>query len=309
MSHKSEEANVQFRNTCPSAGNLFTKSVLILLATLLLSTAGQAETVTNYGPISNSPSNQIRPGQVVWADLLTNDVAAASEFYSKVFGWEMKFNSDRSYAHATLDGDPVAAIASYTEGEEENAEGVWLMSISVRDVSSAQKAVNAAGGKVLEGPENLEGRGQFILVEDPRGAILMLLRASNGDPEDSTGDPSNWLWAELWTDDIAASTKFYEKVIGYKSVAVKGTTGKTYHVMGRDQKPRVSVIKSPFDDVSPNWLPYVKVKDVDAVAIDVIKHGGKVLVPPERDDLNYHVAIVADPTGGVFAIQEQEEQQ
>jgi hypothetical protein len=69
MSHKSEEANVQFRNTCPSAGNLFTKSVLILLATLLLSTAGQAETVTNYGPISNSPSNQIRPGQVVWADL------------------------------------------------------------------------------------------------------------------------------------------------------------------------------------------------------------------------------------------------
>jgi predicted enzyme related to lactoylglutathione lyase len=137
----------------------------------------------------------------------------------------------------------------------------------------------------------------------------MLLRAKHGDPEDSTGVASDWLWAELWTDDISASIQFCEKILGYKSVAVKGTTGKTYHVMGRDQKPRASVIKSPFDDVSPNWLPYVKVQDVDAVAMAVIKHGGKVLVPPERDDLSYHVAIVADPTGGVFAIQEKEAQQ
>ena len=297
---------MQFKKTRVTAGNMLLQKVLILITTLLLSAPVLAETVTEYGPISNSPSNQIRPGQVVWADLITSDVTAATEFYSKLFGWEFKFNGDRSYAHAWLDGSPVAAIAAYDAGDDENAEGVWMISVSVRDVLSAEIAVKHAGGKVLEGPEELRGRGQYILVEDPRGALIMLLRANNGDPEDSTGDASDWLWAELWTDDIDASAKFYEKVIGYKSVAVKGITGNTYHVMGRDQKPRVSMIKSPFDDVSPNWLPYVKVKDVDAVAMNVIKHGGKVLVPPERDDLNYHVAIVADPTGGIFAIQEQE---
>jgi len=137
----------------------------------------------------------------------------------------------------------------------------------------------------------------------------MLLRANDGDPEENTGDESDWLWAELWTDDTVASTHFYEQVLGYRSVAVKGLSGSTYQIMGRDQRPRPSVIKSPFEDVSPNWLPYVKVDDVDAVAIDVIEHGGKVLVPPERDDLDYPVAIVSDPTGGVFAIQEKEKQQ
>lgn len=279
-----------------------------LLSGLLLAKSVPAAASDSYGPIAEPPTEQIRPGQFVWADLLTHDVKKAADFYKDVFGWDIRYNNDKSYAHASFEGEPVAAIAAYDEGDTANAESVWLLSISVRDVAAAAIAVKAAGGKVLEGPEELPGRGQYILVEDPRGALVMLLRATGGDPEENEGE-HDWLWTELWTDDTAVSTRFYEQVIGYRTVQVKGTAGNTYRVMGRDQKPRATVIKTPFDDVSPNWLPYVKVADVDAVAMSVIQHGGKVLVPPQRDGLDYHVAIVADPTGGVFAIQEKEEQQ
>ena len=72
------------------------QQTISLLAALLLSAPLLADSVTNYGPISNSASKQIRPGQFVWADLITNDVPAAADFYNKVFGWDIKFNSDRS---------------------------------------------------------------------------------------------------------------------------------------------------------------------------------------------------------------------
>jgi predicted enzyme related to lactoylglutathione lyase len=153
---------MQFQKTCFFAGKTLERQILVLLATLLVSGSIMAETVTDYGPISKSANNQIRPGQVVWADLLTSDVSAAADFYTKVFGWDIKFNSDRSYAHATFNGSPVAAIASYTEGEDKNAEGIWLMSISVRDVVATKEVVKAAGGQILEGPEELNGRGQYI---------------------------------------------------------------------------------------------------------------------------------------------------
>lgn len=289
---------------CNSRTDRVIQAMSIFLTALLASSMAMAEIVADFGPISKSASQQIRPGQVVWADLLTNDVSSAVDFYVKVFGWDVQFNKDKSYAYATIDGSPVAAIAAYDENESADAEGMWLLSISVKDVNATAKAVMKAGGKILEGPEELPGRGQYILIEDTRGALIMFLRATGGDPQDNSGDDSDWLWAEMWTDDTAASTRFYEEVLGYRSVAIKGTTGKEYQVMGRDQKPRASVVESPFPEISPNWLPYVKVDDVDMVAMDVIKHGGSVLVPPQRDDLDYHVAIVADPTGGVFAIQE-----
>lgn len=299
---------MRHRIPCNSRANRLIQTITIFLTALLASSMAMAATVTDFGPISKSASQQIRPGQVVWADLLTNDVSSAVAFYVNVFGWDIQFNDDKSYAYATVDGSPVAAIAAYDESENVDAEAMWLLSISVKDVNAAAKAVTKAGGKVLEGPEELLGRGQYILIEDTRGALIMFLRATGGDPPDNSGD-GDWLWAELWTDDTAASTRFYEDVLNYRSVAVKGTTGRQYQVMGRDQRPRAAVVESPFAEVSPNWLPYVQVDDVDMVAMDVIKHGGSVLVPPQRDDLDYHVAIVSDPTGGVFAIQEMEGQQ
>lgn len=67
----------------------------LLFLTLLISSGPLiAAHAADYGPITKSPTNQIRPGQFVWADLITSDVSAAAKFYAGVFGWDNKFNSD-----------------------------------------------------------------------------------------------------------------------------------------------------------------------------------------------------------------------
>ena len=90
------------------------------------------------------------------------------------------------------------------------------------------------------------------------------------------------------------------------AVTVKDDSGCVFQVMGRDQQPHASVVKSPLADVQPNWLPYLLVDNVDATARRVLNAGGAVLLPPQKDGFILDVAIVADPTGGVFALQQKE---
>lgn len=264
----------------------------------------QADSLDDYGAISDLPETTVRPGAVVWMDLLTSDVSAASNFYSNVFGWAIETSIDGDYAFATLNGRPVASIAAYDE-DLGDAEGLWLPSISVADVDQAMEAVKKHGGAIVEPPENLPGRGRCLLIEDPTGAVVMLLRASGGDPE-RVETQNQWLWSELWTDDVEAATAFYENVAGYRTVTVRDGSAGEYQVMGRDQKPHASVVKTPLPDVEPNWLSYMLVDDVNAAAKRVLKAGGSVLLPPQKDGFNDDVAIVADPTGGVFALQQKE---
>ena len=260
--------------------------------------------VTDFGAIQNGSSSIQRPGTVVWMDLLTDDVDSAASFYEEVFDWQFEFNSDRDYAYAKHEGTPVAAISAYDE-EVGEAEGLWLASIAVNDIESAVTRVEKSGGAIIESPEELPGRGRYILVEDPTGAAVVFLRANGGDPERSEVN-GRWLWAELWTDDVEKATDFYEEVIGYKTVAVRDTGGSVFQVMGRNNNPHVSVVLAPLPDVEPTWLPYLQVADVDATARAILKAGGAVLLPPQKDGFNADVAIVADPTGGVFALQQKE---
>lgn len=283
---------------------------LLFTATLLFAT-GLAATATvnardmvDFGHIDDAASKQQHPGMVVWRDLLTRDVRGAADFYHDIFGWHFDFSTDGNYAYATLDGTPVASIVRYDD-DVQGTEGLWLISIAVADVDAAIRQVDSGGGDVLQAPEDLPGRGRYALISDPSGAASMLLRADGGDP-DAAAAVNRWLWAELWTDDVAAASRFYEKVIGYRSASVDDGTGGPYRVLGRNRSPYAGVIQIPLPDVEPNWLSYMLVEDVDATARRVLRAGGSVLLPPQKDRSNHDVAIVADPTGGVFALQQKE---
>lgn len=280
------------------------QSGLLLLALAWSVTAVQAGDLDDYGAITDSKSLVQRPGSMVWMDLLTGDVRAASSFYGDVFGWDFETSPDGEYAYATLNGRPVASIVAYDDNVSE-AEGLWLPSISVTDVDQAVAAVKSGGGVIIDPPEDLPGRGRYVLIEDPTGAVVMFLRATTGDPA-RVEMVNDWFWSELWTDDEDAATRFYEEVVGYRTVPVKDSEGSTYKVLGRDQNPYATVVKTSLPDVEPNWLAYLLVDDVDETARRVLKAGGAVLIPPQKDGFNTDVAIVADPTGGVFALQQKE---
>lgn len=118
-------------------------------------------------------------------------------------------------------------------------------------------------------------------------------------------DPTSgtFCWADLQTTDPAAARAFYAKVLGWNFTDVPGSmpyavasveAGMTAGVM--DLPAQARAVGAP-----PHWLPYVAVDDADATASRAAGLGGTVIVPPMTMEAGAF-AVLADPTGGVFAV-------
>lgn len=256
--------------------------------------------------ISAPPTGTIIPGKIVWADLVTTDVELAVEFYSTVFGWDIRRSADPDYVEMAHDGRVICGVARFDDEDVAPGNARWLVSISVADVDQTIGKVEQHGGSVIEAPDDFPDRGRFAVISDSQGAILMLLRAAGGDPTGNEAALGAWGWAELWTRDVGKAVGFYEALIGYRAIGAPGDEARRPIVLTSQERPRATIVEIPWADIEPNWLPYAPVADARQTLQRVIDAGGTALLTSDdvEDDEGSFAAIVADPTGGVFAIQQ-----
>jgi predicted enzyme related to lactoylglutathione lyase len=256
--------------------------------------------------ISGAPGGKIIPGEIVWADLVTTDVDAAAAFYEQVFGWETRRGSDPGYVELASNGQVIAAIARYDDDNVAAGNARWLVSISVADVDESARSIARQGGSVLEAPNDFPDRGRFAVVADGQGAVFMLLRASGGDPLVGADATGSWGWAELWTRDVKKAARFYKETMGYRAMYDPNNPGPQPVVLTTENRPRAIVVGLPWDDVEPNWVPYVLVSDARQTLQRAEAAGGNILLTSDDvgDERGSFAAVIADPTGGVFAIQQ-----
>ncbi|MGE0435040.1 MAG: VOC family protein [Planctomycetota bacterium] len=105
------------------------------------------------------------------------------------------------------------------------------------------------------------------------------------------------VWTEISTSDVAAATKFYTKVFGWKAKVMEQMGG--YVILGESQTGP-GMMKS--EGGPPMWVSYVDVKDVDKSASVVTSAGGKILAPPMEVPTVGRIAICQDPQGAVFGL-------
>jgi predicted enzyme related to lactoylglutathione lyase len=257
-------------------------------------------------PISASPSGEIHNGKLVWVDLITTDPQKAVQFYSTVFGWQAQYFSDEKYIEMNRDGRLICSVVLLEDEEAQDSDSRWLVSISVDDVDDATQRAVDNGGSVLESPTDLPDRGRYSVISDSQGAVLMLLRATGGDPVDDLILVDEWAWAELWTNDTDEAESFYKSLAGYDSLRLPDASGGERILLGSDGKARATIVSLPWDDVEPNWIPYIPVSNVADTLQRIDDAGGALLVKSDDSDGSPEVAIVVGPTGGVFAIQQAE---
>ena len=113
-----------------------------------------------------------------------------------------------------------------------------------------------------------------------------------------------FLLAEYLAQDANKALEFYKSLLGYASASTDAKLGIEYFVLRRD-RPLAGLLQIPAaaSQVRPNWLPYILVDDPSALAAKVSGLGGRVLLEPSPDRRNGTLAVVADPTGGVVAMQ------
>src|SRR5580692_3419962 len=121
----------------------------LLLSVLCLTTLHAAS--FELPPLNSPASPEHHVGKVVWADLVTPDLAAAERFYGGLFGWTFQsvHTGMSDYAVALADGRPVGGLYQKAIPAGEHRHSACLTFIAVRDVDAAKQAALAHGAKVV----------------------------------------------------------------------------------------------------------------------------------------------------------------
>jgi predicted enzyme related to lactoylglutathione lyase len=236
-------------------------------------------------------------GKLIWVELITEDAATAASFYEGLLDWNIEMRESGRYT-VFLDGKPIASI-SQIDDELDEEEAQWVVGLEVEDLPGAVAAARRLGATIHEDAGHKEGFAKYAIIEDPENAPVVLL-----DPEKPLGGEraaGAWVWAELWTDDLAAAGKFYDEVIGYDR-SETDLSGQAYPVFEIDGEPRAGIVEIEDKAVDPIWAPYLAVEDVAATVKKAKSLGGRVLLEPDSDIRGGRVALLADPSGGAFFI-------
>ncbi len=276
----------------------------VLLAILFLSAC--ANQGVRVPPISMVPTEEHQVGKFVWFDLYTDDMEAVTRFYQGLFGWsfESVHFGTRQVKTIFSRGVPIATAVLSLPLDKKLKESRWLGYISVEDVDQASKIIEENKGHLHVRPKNLPDRGRVAVATDTEGALFGLVTSANGDPVDTGFTENLWMGSELWTKNLNEALGFYNKIAGYEHRRVEIGTKPDYLLLVKNNKPLAGIVTITWENIKPDWLPYIAVSDVAEMTKKAEKLGGTILVSPDTEIPNGRVAILADPSGAIFAIQE-----
>ena len=266
--------------------------------------------IAPWPAINNAPTGVDTPGRWVWAELFTDDIGRAGDFYGKVFAWQLEDYSqgENRYLLARADGRPVAGIVHHVKSEDKERAGQWLRLMSVADVAGAAASVAGSGGEVVLGPRQLDGRGEVAVLADPEGALFGVIHSDSGDPPDLFPPVNTWLWNELWAMDVKRMSAFYRDIGGYsldappRDKAIGDDRPEVY--LSASGYPRAGIVEQRREDLPSAWLPYLRVKNLDATLHQVVQEGGAVVVGPSPKIRGGRIAVFTDPLGAALGIAE-----
>src|SRR5664280_2378553 len=208
-----------------------------------------------------------------WVDLGTPDPAAAGEFYSALFGWDVQPGPPEAggYAMCYLRGRMVAGL-----GPQQNpGPPVWSTYINVDDADAA----GAAFG--VWQPGTHRGAG----IRDEPGAMCL---------------------NELITTDVPGAVAFYRAVFGWEASPQGESSPAAYTEWQLGGRSIGGLMAKPADmpaEVPPYWMVYFAVADVDASTTRVSELGGTVVVPGQDiESGRLRFAVVTDPAGAPFSV-------
>jgi uncharacterized protein len=110
-----------------------------------------------------------------------------------------------------------------------------------------------------------------------------------------------FIWHELLTTDIAASSAFYQKVLPWRTQA-SSMPGYTIWMAGQTQIGGLMALPAEAAGAPPHWLLYVGTPNVDATCAQAQALGAKVHKAATDIPNVGRFAVLTDPQGATFAV-------
>jgi len=280
----------------------------LLAVILLLASRPVCAEPLGFPPLSQGSQPQHLQGKIVWADLITPNLAGAQAFYTGVFGWVVRdiHVGNTDYAVASVDGRPIAGLVQRTIPTGEQKQSHWLTFLAVRNADAAVRTAAADGAKILSKPTTYRGRGRQAVLAGSDGAVFAVIESTSGDPGDFLAAPGEWIWSTLLTQDPDGAAKFYQSVFGYDAFDLPGEDGLQHVILSSQDYARAGINSLPKDTYHrhAHWLNFIRVDDAAATSAKAVALGGKILVAPRLDRHGGHIALLADPYGAPFGVLE-----
>ncbi len=240
-----------------------------------------------------------------WIDLSSTDPAGSRDFYSKLFGWTGKPETDpeaRGYTLAKLGGKDVAGIGGQMDP---NAPSAWMVYIGTRDADAVAKKVEGEGGKVVAPPMDVLKSGRFAVFQDPSGAFIGVWQPKEMFGAEVTQKPGSFAWAELNARGVEKAKWFYEKVFGWgEKVSPMGEGQGDYtefQLEGQSIAGGMEMNSMVPAQVPSYWTVYFGAANVDQTHKKAVELGAKEMVPPQEFP-GGRFSILSDPQGAVFGL-------
>ncbi len=241
----------------------------------------------------------------VWFELNTTDKAAASAFYSELFGWSIADKEPGvpdTYTGLSNNGASFGGMDLARDG----APAHWLGYIDADDVDARVAKLERLGGHALMPGFDIPGVGRIAVVADNNGAIhalycgTMSAHSKGWEPSrDKTGDIG---WSELMVADVPKARAYYGEGFGWSvGDGMPMPDGGVYLMFQVGEKMIGGLLQKPDEMPVSAFMFYVNVEDVNATAAKAEALGGSVIVNQVIPGM-VHFAVLIDPQGAVIGI-------
>jgi predicted enzyme related to lactoylglutathione lyase len=115
-------------------------------------------------------------GMISWSELMTGDVEAAKDFYTRLFGWklevpDMEGMEGMEYTLIKANDEEIGGIMA-TPPQAQGTPPYWGIYVTVDNVDATAEMAEELGGKICVPPRDIPQVGRFCVIQDPQGAYI-----------------------------------------------------------------------------------------------------------------------------------------
>lgn len=238
------------------------------------------------------------PGEPIWVDLGSPDLAASRTFYGSLFGWTAEEGNPDfgGYTNFELGGRKVAGLMPLMAPGQPPA---WQCYVCTDDVEKTSALVAEAGGTVIAAAMQVGDLGTMAVYTDPTGAFFGVWQPALHLGTEVVGEEGTTAWIELSTRDQAAAVSFYGSVFGWTTASPESYT--EFQLAGQSVAGCMDTPEGVPAEVPSHWLPYFVAGDPAAKAAQAVELGASLVVP-FMEFPGGTFAVVQDPHGATFGL-------
>jgi predicted enzyme related to lactoylglutathione lyase len=233
-------------------------------------------------------------GTVIWHELYTSDVGAATRFYAELLGAEIEVAQmpDMEYPMLKKGGHNHAGFF-LKDSEHERVPSHWYPYFEVDDVDAASERAKSLGSDVFHGPASVEeAEIRLAVLGDPQHATFGVLTSPNPAP---TG---LFVWDELHAPDVEAAKRYYGELLGWTTSSFR----EGYDVFSAGERMVGGLMAKNDGTPGSSWISYLAVDDADAATAKARELGASVLLEPTTMENVGRYSVLADPTDAVIGL-------